>query len=89
MWEIASQRHVEKEKGKILKPKHPSIKPKVLIERMIKASSHKNDLILDLFSGSGMTSLVAKNLGRNFIGCETHAEYVHESLEMFKYNECK
>ncbi|MGL2486678.1 DNA methyltransferase [Helicobacter pylori] len=25
---------------------------------MIKASSHKNDLILDLFSGSGMTSLV-------------------------------
>ncbi|GAA9058824.1 hypothetical protein BTM308_05720 [Helicobacter pylori] len=87
VWEITSQRHVEKENGKILKPKHPSIKPKALIERMIKASSHKNDLILDLFSGSGMTSLVAKSLGRNFIGCETHAEYVHESLEMFGYNE--
>ncbi len=58
VWEITSQRHAEKEKGKILKPKHPSIKPKALIERMIKASSHKNDLILDLFSGSGMTSLL-------------------------------
>ncbi len=58
VWEITSQRHVEKEKGKILKPKHPSIKPKALIERMIKASSHKNDLILDLFSGSGMISLL-------------------------------
>lgn len=56
---------------------------------MIKASSNENDLILDLFSGSGMISLVAKSLGRNFIGCETHAGYVHESLEMLKYNEYK
>ncbi len=36
-----------------------------------------------------MTSLVAKSLGSNFIGCESHAEYVHESLEMFRHNEYK
>ena len=33
-------------------------------------------LILDLFSGSGMTSIVAKNLNRNYIGCELNKEYI-------------
>ncbi|WP_104747524.1 DNA-methyltransferase [Helicobacter cetorum] len=82
VWKITSQRHVEKKNGKIIKPKHPSIKPKALIERIIKASSNENDVVLDLFSGSGMTSLVAKELNRNFIGCELNKEYVHESLEI-------
>lgn len=56
---------------------------------MIKVSFYKNDLILDLFSGSGMISLVVKSLGCNFIGCESYVEYVYESLEMFRYNECE
>lgn len=51
-----------------------------MIERMIKASSNKGDLVLDLFSGSGMTSLVAKELGRNFIGCEINENYLDKNL---------
>ncbi|MDP4237530.1 MAG: DNA methyltransferase, partial [Bacteroidota bacterium] len=43
---------------------HPTQKPEALIERIIRASSNTGDRILDLFSGSGTTSVVAKRLGR-------------------------
>lgn len=82
VWEIASQRHKQKVNGKTQKLHHPTIKPKEMIERMIKASSKKGDLVLDLFSGSGMTSLVARDLERNFIGCEASIEYVDSSLNI-------
>lgn len=45
-------------------------KPKELIERLIKASSNQGDLIADFYNGSGTTTEVAKNLNRNFIGCD-------------------
>lgn len=82
VWEITSERHSRKINGKTQKLNHPTIKPKAMIERMIKASSKKGDLVLDLFSGSGMTSLVAKELERNFIGCEVNIEYVDSKLEI-------
>ncbi len=76
VWEITSQRHKEMVNGKIQKLAHPTIKPSELIERIILASSNENDLILDLFSGSGTTSKEAKKLNRNFIGCENNIEYI-------------
>ncbi len=77
VWEITSQRHKTKINGKIQKPLHPTIKPDQMIERMIIASSNENDLILDLFSGSGTTSRIAKSLNRQFIGCEKNEEYIN------------
>ena len=82
VWEITSQRHKQKINGKTQKLHHPTIKPREMIERMIKASSKEGDVVLDLFSGSGMTSLVARDLGRQFIGCEGNREYVDSSLEI-------
>lgn len=76
VWEITSQRHKEKVNGKIQTPPHPTIKPYEMIERIIKASSNENDLVLDLFSGSGMTSIVSKNLNRRYIGCERDPDYI-------------
>lgn len=76
VWQITSQRHKEKIGGKIQKPLHPTIKPNDLVERIIKASSNEKDLILDLFSGSGTTSKVAKQMNRNFIGCENNEQYI-------------
>ncbi|RAX54501.1 site-specific DNA-methyltransferase [Helicobacter sp. 16-1353] len=87
VWEITSQRHKSKINGKVVKPPHPSIKPREMIERMIKASSNEGDLVLDLFSGSGMTSLVARDLGRDFIGCEINADYLDSSLSVVKGSE--
>ncbi len=76
VWEITSQRHKQKIDGKVQKLVHPTIKPYDMIERIILASSKENDVVLDLFSGSGMTSIVSKNLNRNFIGCEREKEYI-------------
>ena len=45
-------------------------KPKPLLERIIKTSTNENDLIADFFMGSGTTCVVAKELGRNYLGCD-------------------
>jgi site-specific DNA-methyltransferase (adenine-specific) len=54
---------------------HPTQKPEKLIERIIKASSNKGDLILDPFMGSGTTAVVAQKLKRDFIGFEIEKKY--------------
>ncbi len=54
---------------------HPTQKPEKLIAKLILASSNKNDLVLDPFSGSGTTGVVAKKLGRNFITIEQNPLY--------------
>jgi len=58
------------------KYKHPAQKPIKLLERIILASSNEGDIVLDPFFGSGTTGVVAKKLGRNFIGIEQNPEYV-------------
>lgn len=54
---------------------HPTQKPEKLIAKIILASSKPGDVILDPFLGSGTTSVVAKKLGRNFIGIEQNPLY--------------
>jgi DNA modification methylase len=49
---------------------YPNEKPEVLLERIIKASSCKGDLILDSFVGSGTACAVAEKLGRRWIGID-------------------
>lgn len=84
VWEITSQRHVEKKNGRITKQVHPTIKPVEMIDRMIIASSNKNDLVLDLFSGTGTTSYCAKRNDRLFIGCENDPQYIKYIKERLK-----
>ncbi|MCL4427820.1 MAG: adenine-specific DNA-methyltransferase [Deltaproteobacteria bacterium] len=59
---------------------HPTQKPIALLERIIKASSNRNYLILDPFSGTFTTSFVAKQLGRRSIGIELQEDYVKIGL---------
>jgi site-specific DNA-methyltransferase (adenine-specific) len=54
---------------------HPTQKPEKLIAKLILARRKKNGVVLDPFLGSGTTSVVAKKLGRNFIGIELNEEY--------------
>lgn len=49
---------------------HPTQKPEKLIAKLILASTKKGNVVLDPFLGSGTTSVVAKKLGRKFIGVE-------------------
>ncbi len=76
VWHFTSERHKQKINGKIQKLNHVTPKPLDLIERIIKASSNKGDLILDCFVGSGTSAIVAKKLGRNFICSDKHKDYV-------------
>jgi site-specific DNA-methyltransferase (adenine-specific) len=55
---------------------HPAQKPEKLIERIILSSSAPGDLVLDLFSGSGTASVVAKRHGRHWLGIESDPAYV-------------
>lgn len=54
---------------------HPDMKPIPLIERIIKASSHPGDLVLDHCMGSGTTCIASTNTSRLFIGCEKEEKY--------------
>ena len=54
---------------------HFAVFPPDLIEPCIKAGSKVGDCVLDPFMGSGTTAMVAKSLGRDYIGCELHEDY--------------
>lgn len=54
---------------------HPTQKPEKLIAKLILASSKKGDLVFDPFLGSGTSSVVAKKLGRKYLGVEIDKTY--------------
>lgn len=54
---------------------HPTQKPEKLIAKLILASTDEGDMVLDPFLGSGTTSVVAKKLGRGYVGIEKNATY--------------
>lgn len=54
---------------------HPTQKPEKLLAKLLLASSQPGDVILDPFLGSGTTAVVAKKLGRRFIGIEQDLTY--------------
>lgn len=69
---------------------YPTQKPEALLERIIKASSDKGDLVIDCFAGSGTTAAVAEKLGRRWIACDfgKHAIYTMQK-RMFEISESK
>ena len=57
------------------KTAHPTQKPEELLRKLILAATDEGQLILDPFSGSGTTLVVAEQLGRKWMGCDNNAEY--------------
>lgn len=49
---------------------YPTQKPEALLERIIKVSSNKGDIVLDPFCGCGTTMVAAAALNREFVGCD-------------------
>ena len=70
-----------KYKSNILKYKkdyngyHPTQKPILLLEDLIKTFSNANDLVVDLTMGSGSTGVACVNTNRKFTGIELNKEY--------------
>jgi site-specific DNA-methyltransferase (adenine-specific) len=54
---------------------HPTQKPEKLLAKIILASSKSGDLVFDPFNGSGTTTVVAKKLGRQYLGVESEEIY--------------
>lgn len=54
---------------------HPTQKPEKLYAKFVLASSRPGDLVFDPFMGSGTAPVVAKKLGRHYIGVEVNEEY--------------
>ncbi len=54
---------------------HPTQKSEKLIAKLILASSKHDDLVFDPFVGSGTSCVVAKKLGRRYLGIEIDEEY--------------
>jgi len=64
---------------------HPTQKPEALLYRVLLATTHPGDVVLDPFFGTGTTGAVAKRLGRDWIGCERDEGYIavaEERIEM-------
>lgn len=57
------------------KTPHPTQKPEELLRTLVLASSNEGDLVLDPFSGSGTTAVVASQLHRNWMACDENSEY--------------
>ena len=79
VWEIKTTPQSEKIFGK-----HPTQKPKELLKRIILASTNKGDLILDPFTGSSTTGLVAVEYGRKYIGIDKEKEYLDLSIQRYR-----
>ena len=60
---------------------HPTQKPLLLIEELIKKHSNENDTVVDCFMGSGTTGVAAIKLNRKFIGIELNNEYFEKAKD--------
>ena len=60
---------------------HPAMFPIALASRGITLFSHRGELVLDPFVGSGTTLLAARDTGRNAVGLDLNPEYVSLSTQ--------
>lgn len=63
------------------KTPHPTQKPEELLRKLILAASDEGQVVLDPFSGSGTTVVVAEQLGRKWMGCDLNPEYNRWAVE--------
>ena len=63
------------------KTPHPTQKPEELLRRFVLASSCEGDLVIDPFSGSGTTLVVAEQMKRRWMGCDLSEAYNRWAVE--------
>lgn len=78
VWAINTPKPIEKTFGK-----HPTQKPEELLKRIVLASTQKGQLVLDPFTGSSTTGLIAYLYGRKFIGVDNEKTYLDLSAKRF------
>jgi len=76
VWDMPLVQGKERLHGTDGRALHPTQKPEEMLKRIIMASSNVDDIVLDPFLGSGTTAVVAKKLGRKWIGIEKSKKYI-------------
>jgi site-specific DNA-methyltransferase (adenine-specific) len=71
IWSLPTPKKSEKKLGR-----HPTQKPRSLLERIVRAGSSPGELVLDPFNGSGTTGVAALQLGRRYVGIDLDARYL-------------
>jgi len=59
---------------------HPAVYPEYIIQEFLKLLTREGDIVLDPFMGSGTTGVVAKRMGRHFIGIDINPEYCEYAI---------
>jgi modification methylase len=60
---------------------HSTQKPEALLYRILLSTTNPGDVVLDPFFGSGTTGVIAKKLGRHYIGIECDEDYIKIAQE--------
>jgi site-specific DNA-methyltransferase (adenine-specific) len=68
---------------------HPTQKPEELLRRLVLAASNPGDLVIDPFSGSGTTLVVAEQLDRRWLGCDLNADYNQWAIRRLEAVDCR
>ena len=79
VWAMGTPRPDAKKYGK-----HPTQKPLDLLKRIVLSSTNRSDVVLDPFTGSSTTGIVAVMHGRKFIGIDMEKNYLDLSVKRFK-----
>lgn len=79
VWSLNTPKPSEKKHGK-----HPTQKPVDLLRRVVLASTNRGNIILDPFTGSSTTGIVAVQHGRKFIGIDLDPTYLDLSVKRYK-----
>lgn len=81
---LKNKRDVWPIQTKPFKGAHFAVYPPELVEPCVLAGSRIGDIVLDPFSGSGTTGVVAINNGRTYIGLELNPDYAHLSVDRIR-----
>lgn len=69
-------------------PIHPTMKPVELVERAVRNSSKRGDIVLDLFGGSGSTLIAADKAGRRAYVMELDTRFVDVIIQRWQNFTC-
>jgi DNA modification methylase len=64
---------------------HPAPFPEELIERIVKFYSYRENVVLDMFGGTGTVAAVARRLGRHYVHVDSSAEYCEQASERVRH----
>ncbi len=82
VWQMPGMNTFHKGRGDAL-AMHPTVKPVALVADAILDCSHRGDLVLDIFAGSGTTIIAAERTGREAAVMELDPHYADVILRRF------